>query len=282
MPRNITIAALQASFTDDMGANIDRIASLIRAAAARGAQVVLAPELFQGPYFCKTQTTSHFAHAYAAEHHPVIVNLAPLAKELGVVLPLSIFEKAGPEYYNSVVVVDADGDILGTYRKTHIPDGPGYAEKFYFKPGNAGFKVWNTAFAKIGIGICWDQWFPEVARAMMLKGAELLLYPTAIGSEPEAPEIDTAKRWRGAMTGHAISNVVPVIAANRVGDEDGQVFYGTSFMANEAGEIVAELDRMETGFILSTFDLDVIAEQRAGWGFFRDRRPDLYGLLADG
>ena len=279
MAREICVAALQAAFGENMEANIASVGALTRKAAAQGADVVLAPELFQGPYFCKTEDAAHFARAYPADAHPVVEALAPLARELGVVMPLSIFEKAGPEYYNAVVVVDADGATLGVYRKSHIPDGPGYEEKFYFRPGDTGFKVWDTQKGRIGVGICWDQWFPEAARAMMLQGAELLLYPTAIGSEPENPALDTASRWRGAMLGHAISNVAPVIAANRIGDEEGQVFYGTSFIANEAGEVVADLGRAEEGVVAARFDLDAIAETRAGWGFFRDRRPDLYGRL---
>ena len=196
-----------------------------------------------------------------------------------MVIPVSIFEKKGPEYFNSVVLVDADGALLGVYRKSHIPDGPGYQEKFYFRPGDTGFRVWNTMKGRVGVGICWDQWFPEAARAMALLGADILLYPTAIGAEPQDASLDTAARWRRAMQGHAVSNVIPVIAANRVGDEDGQVFYGTSFIANEVGDIVAELNREEEGVISAVFDLDQIDRERAAWGFFRDRRPDLYDDL---
>ena len=205
--------------------------------------------------------------------------LAPLAAELQVVLPLSIFEKAGQEYYNSLVMVDADGAALGVYRKSHIPDGPGYEEKFYFRPGDTGFMTWGTRFGRIGVGVCWDQWFPEAARAMTLKGAEILLYPTAIGSEPENPGLDTQTRWRRAMIGHAVSNVIPVAAANRIGDEEGQVFYGSSFICDEGGDYLAELGRTEEGFIAASVDLDHVAERRASWGFFRDRRPELYGPL---
>ena len=228
MARPLRIAVLQAAFGEDMAANIDKVAGLVRAAAQDGADVILPPELFQGPYFCKTEDTRWFAHAYPYREHPAILTLAPLAGELGVVLPLSIFERAGQEYYNSLVMVDADGSAAGVYRKSHIPDGPGYEEKFYFRPGDTGFRVWETRAGRIGIGICWDQWFPEAARAMMLKGAEALLYPTAIGSEPENPALDTQRRWRRAMIGHAVSNIVPVAAANRIGDEEGQVFYGSS------------------------------------------------------
>lgn len=279
MARPLTIAVIQTAFGADMDDNITRIATFIRAAAKDGAQVILAPELLQGPYFCKTEETRWFASAHPYQEHPVVTALAPLANELGVVLPLSIFERAGQEYYNSLVMVDADGSILGLYRKSHIPDGPGYEEKFYFRPGDTGFKVWETQFGRIGVGVCWDQWFPEAARAMTLMGAEALLYPTAIGSEPENPNLDTQSRWRRAMTGHAVSNVIPVAAANRIGDEDGQVFYGSSFICDQGGDALADMTRTEEGFAAATVDLDAINEERAGWGFFRDRRPDLYGPL---
>lgn len=280
MARSVRIAVLQAAFGEDMAANIARVETLARDAAKDGAQIILPPELFQGPYFCKTEETRHFANAYPWREHPAVRTLAPLAGELGVVLPLSIFERNGQEYYNSLVVADADGDTLGVYRKSHIPDGPGYQEKFYFKPGDTGFKVWETKFARIGVGICWDQWFPESARMMMLMGAEVLFYPTAIGSEPHDPNLDTQARWRRAMVGHAVSNVVPVAAANRVGNEDGQIFYGSSFICDDGGEFIADMSRDEEGYAAATLDLDEIAERRAGWGFFRDRRPDLYGRLA--
>ena len=280
MPRPLRIAVLQAAFGEDMSANIKTVERLVRGAAKEGAEVVLPPELFQGPYFCKREETRWFTTAYPYKDHPVLRALGSLAGELGVVLPLSIFEKAGQEYFNSVVMVDADGAALGVYRKSHIPDGPGYEEKFYFKPGDTGFRTWATRHGRIGVGICWDQWFPEAARVMMLQGAEILLYPTAIGSEPENPALDTCSRWRRAMLGHAVSNVVPVAAANRIGDEDGQIFYGSSFIADEGGDLLAELGRDEAGFAAATVDLDRLAELRAGWGFFRDRRPDLYGALA--
>ncbi len=282
MARTLRIAVLQAAFGDDMAANIAKVEALTRAAAKGGAQVILPPELFQGPYFCKTEDTAHFTGAYPYKEHPVVTALASLAAELGVVLPISIFERDGQEYYNSLVTVDADGAILGLYRKSHIPDGPGYEEKFYFRPGDTGFKIWDTKFGRIGVGICWDQWFPEAARAMMLMGAEVLLYPTAIGSEPENPSLDTQARWRRAMTGHAVSNVVAVAAANRIGDEGGQVFYGSSFIVDDGGDVLADLSREEEGFAIATIDLDHLAERRASWGFFRDRRPDLYGRLAGG
>ncbi|MCI4646351.1 MAG: N-carbamoylputrescine amidase [Hyphomonadaceae bacterium] len=260
---------------------LEEACTLVRQAAGQGGQVILLPELFLGPYFCRSQEEHFFDLAAPAEGHPAVARLSGLAAELGVVLPVSIFERDGPHYYNSVVVLDADGAVLGTYRKSHIPDGPGYQEKYYFRPGGGGFKVWSTRFGRIGVGICWDQWFPEAARAMALMGAEILLYPTAIGAEPQDASLDTAARWRRAMLGHAVSNTLPVVAANRVGDEGGQVFYGTSFIADQAGEVVADLGRTETGVITVSFDLDEIRTERAAWGFFRDRRPELYGALTD-
>lgn len=276
MADSLTLGAIQASFGEDMNINIDRIASLIRQAAGAGAQVILPPELFCGPYFCKRQEEHHFADAYAWQDHPAVKKLSPLAAELEVVIPVSIFERDGPHYYNSIVMLDTDGSALGVYRKSHIPDGPGYQEKFYFRPGDTGFKVWATAHGKIGVGICWDQWFPEAARAMALQGADVLLYPTAIGAEPQDAGLDTAARWRRAMLGHAVSNVIPVVAANRVGNEDGQVFYGTSFIADHSGEILSDMDRKQEGVITASVDLKAIERDRAAWGFFRDRRPDLY------
>ena len=219
MARTITVAAIQASFGADMGANIAKVEKLTRAAAARGAQVVLPPELFQGPYFCTSQEEHWFATAYPAATHPCVIALQPVAKELGVAIPVSIFERDGPHYYNSVVMLDADGAQLGVYRKSHIPDGPGYQEKYYFRPGDTGFKVWQTRFGRVGVGICWDQWFPESARAMALLGADVLFYPTAIGSEPHDQSLDTREPWRRAMQGHAVSNAIPVVAANRIGAE---------------------------------------------------------------
>jgi N-carbamoylputrescine amidase len=280
MTRTLSVAALQMSFIKgDMEANIARVSERVREAAATGADIILPSELFSDHYFCKTQEEHVFATAYPWSEHPAVTAMADLARELSVVIPVSIFEKDGPEYYNSVVMVDGDGSLLGVYRKSHIPDGPGYQEKFYFRPGNTGFRVWNTQKGKIGVGICWDQWFPEAARAMALMGADVLLYPTAIGAEPQDDSLDTATRWRRAMQGHAVSNVIPVIAANRVGDEDGQVFYGTSFIADHVGEIVSELNRTEEGVITAKFNLDEIEQDRAAWGFFRDRRADLYGVL---
>jgi N-carbamoylputrescine amidase len=279
-PHTVTVAALQMSMRREVGPNVDRVEALVREAAAAGAQVVLPSELFESHYFCKTQEEEHFSLARPVKDHPTLARMSRLAAELGVVLPISFFEHAGQAYYNSLVVFDADGTDLGLYRKSHIPDGPGYQEKFYFAPGDTGFKVWKTRYATLGVGICWDQWYPECARAMVLQGADLLLYPTAIGSEPHDPELDTREAWQLAMRGHSVSNVVPVIAANRVGQEDNQHFYGHSFIAAPLGRMVAELPEAQEGFVLHTFDLDRIRRQRAAWGFFRDRRPELYGSLA--
>ncbi len=280
----IHIAALQSGFTDDVADNVARIEQLAREAVADGAQIILPPELFEGHYFPREQRDEHFARARPMDGHPTIARFRELAAELGVVMPVSFFERAGQAHYNSVAMIDADGRLLGVYRKSHIPDGPGYQEKYYFRPGDTGFATWNTIHGAIGVGICWDQWFPECARAMALKGADILLYPTAIGSEPEAPDLDTKRMWRRAMVGHAVSNMVAVVAANRVGTENGQTFYGSSFVADHTGEIVAELDREEQGVATAVLDLDVIRRDRAGFGLFRDRRPDLYGALttADG
>ena len=275
MSDSLKIAVLQAAFGADMAANIKTVAELIEDAAAGGATIILPPELFQGPYFCKTQDEAWFAEAFPALAHPCVTALAPLSERLDVAIPVSIFEKDGPEYYNSLVMLDG-GEPLGVYRKSHIPDGPGYQEKYYFRPGDTGFKVWDTKHGRVGVGICWDQWFPEAARAMALKGADVLLYPTAIGSEPHDDSLDTAARWRRVMQGHAVANVMPIAAANRIGDEDGQLFYGTSFIADHAGEIVAELGREETGVITAEFDRSFLTRHRAAWGFFRDRRPEFY------
>ena len=283
MARTLSVAALQASFGEDMAANIARVAELVREAAAKGAQVILPPELFQGPYFCVTQEERWFKTAYPWREHPCVTALSPLAAELGVAIPVSIFERDGPHYYNSLVMLDADGTPLGVYRKSHIPDGPGYQEKYYFRPGDTGFKVWPTRFGRIGVGVCWDQWYPEAARAMTLMGAEALFYPTAIGSEPHDASLDTKDPWRRAMQGHAVSNVIPVVAANRTGFEPGaaggQNYYGSSFIADHRGDLVAELGREDEGAIVASFDLDFLATHRAAWGLFRDRRTDLYEAL---
>ena len=279
--RMISVAALQASFGNDMTANIAKIELLTREAAKRGAEVVLPPELFQGIYFPTRQDPKWFATAYPVSEHPCVLALAKLAKELGIVIPISFFEKDGPRYYNSVAIADPDGAILGIYRKSHIPDGPGYQEKYYFRPGDTGFKSWTTKHGRIGAGICWDQWYPEAARAMVLQGAEVLLYPTAIGSEPYDANLDTHERWQRVMQGHAVANAVPVVAANRIGleENDGttQAYYGHSFIADHTGEIVASFGESEEGALVHQFDLAEIEAYRAEWGFFRDRRPDLYG-----
>jgi N-carbamoylputrescine amidase len=278
--RTITVAGIQTAYGPDMADNIARTEAFVRDAAAKGAQVILPSELFQGIYFCTRQDPKWFETAYPAASHPCVVAMRKLAKTLKVVIPVSIFEKDGPRYYNSVVIVDADGEPLGVYRKSHIPDGPGYQEKYYFRPGDTGFKVWKTRAGTIGVGICWDQWYPECARAMMLAGAEILFYPTAIGSEPYDTSLDTHLQWQRAMQGHAVSNAVPIVAANRIGleDNDGarQKFYGHSFIADHRGELVESFGATDEGVLVHTFDLDLIESYRADWGFFRDRRPDLY------
>lgn len=283
MPRTISVAAIQTSYGADMQANIDKTIDLIRQAASRGAQVILPSELFQGPYFCVSQEEHWFATAHPWREHPAVVQLQPVAKDLGVAIPVSIFEREGHHYFNSLVMIDADGEALGIYRKSHIPDGPGYQEKYYFRPGDTGFKVWNTRFGRIGVGICWDQWYPESARAMALLGADILMYPTAIGSEPQDESLDTALPWQRAMQGHAVSNVTPVVAANRIGHETvtevGQTFYGHSFIADHRGDLVEQM-KDEEGVLVHTFDLDFLDQYRAAWGFFRDRRPELYASLA--
>jgi N-carbamoylputrescine amidase len=278
--RIITAAAIQASFGHDMKTNIAKVEGLAREAARQGAQVVLPPELFQGIYFPTHQDPKWFETAYPVAEHPCVLALAKLAKALKLVIPISFFEKDGPRYYNSVAVADADGTILGVYRKSHIPDGPGYLEKYYFRPGDTGFKAWQTKHGTIGVGICWDQWYPEAARAMVLAGAEILFYPTAIGSEPQDPSLDTHLQWQRAMQGHAVANAVPIVAANRIGleDNDGvrQSYYGHSFIADHKGELVASFGDRDQGVLVHSFDLAEIARYRADWGFFRDRRTDLY------
>ncbi len=276
----MTVAALQLGFTDNMEADIAAVADLVRQAAARGAKVILPPELFQGYYFCRHEHERFFTRAYPTATHPAVVAMQALAAELKVYIPTSYFEADGQHYYNSLAMIDDEGRIMGTYRKSHIPDGPGYEEKFYFRPGNTGFKVWSTPYGTVGVGICWDQWYPETARAMMLLGADILLYPTAIGSEPQEPDLDTQRMWQRAMIGHAVSNVVPVIASNRTGVEEGQRFYGTSFMVDERGDMVEEFGRDDVGVLVHRFDLAQARERRAAFGFFRDRRPELYARLA--
>jgi N-carbamoylputrescine amidase len=281
MERHLTVAAIQMAFTRDVADNHDRAAHWVREAAAGGAQVILLPELFSNWYFCQWETAEWFDHAYPVDQSPAVRCAQELARELQVCLPTSFFERDGPLYYNSLAWVDARGEVAGVYRKSHIPDGPGYEEKFYFRPGNTGFRVWDgPAQTRVGVGICWDQWFPETARALMLQGAELLFYPTAIGSEPQNPSLETKDLWQRAMIGHAVSNVVPVIAANRMGEENGQTYYGHTFISDHRGNRVAELGAGEEGWIKASFDLGQIARDRAEFGFFRDRRPELYGALS--
>ncbi len=282
--RTIQLAVLQCELGDDAPRNIARVEALCREAAARGAQLIVPPELFEGAYFPREERESEFARARPVGSHPTLQRFSELARALGVAIPVSFFERAGQAYYNSVAFIDADGRSLGVYRKSHIPDGPGYEEKFYFRPGDTGFRVFESRFGRVGVGICWDQWFPECARAMALMGAEVLVYPTAIGSEPEAPDVDSRDPWRRVMIGHAVANAIPVAAANRIGDEEGQLFYGSSFVADARGELLAELSRTESGFAMTRLSLDSAAEYRAAWGFFRDRRPELYDVLrtADG
>ena len=281
----VTVAALQTALTDDVATNVARVTELVRQAASRGAQIVLPSELFEGHYFCRSQHEADFARAHPAEDHPTLRHFQALAAEVGVVIPVSFFERSGPEHYNSIAVFDADGRDLGVYRKTHIPDGPGYQEKFFFKPGNTGFRAFRTRFGTIGVAICWDQWFPEAARAMTLAGADVLFYPTAIGSEPEEPELDSRDSWQRVMVGHAVANAVAVVAANRIGREgDGPgaiTFYGSSFVCDARGEKLAELGRDEPGVAMAKLDLAHLRRVRASMGFFRDRRPELYGTLVE-
>ncbi len=276
----LRLAVVQMSCSDVLEDNLAKAEGFVREAAAAGANVVLLQELFENLYFPQLEREELFAIAHPVASHPFLDRFAALAAELGVVLPISFFEKAGQAYFNSLAMIDADGRGLGVYRKSHIPDGPGYEEKYYFNPGDSGFKTWRTRYGSIGVGICWDQWFPEAARAMALKGADLLLYPTAIGSEPqEAGGLDTKDMWQRAMIGHAVSNSVYLAAANRVGREGDATFYGHSFIADMTGSFLAEADRTGEGVIYADLDLAAARRFRAGFGFFRDRRPDLYGSL---
>ena len=283
----ITVAALQLALgSADEQENIAAVSALVEQAAGKGAQIVLPPELFSSPYFCKIEDDALFATARPVGEHSSVKAMRDLARRLKVAIPTSFFERDGHHYYNTLAMIDADGEIMGTYRKSHIPDGPGYEEKFYFRPGNDGFKTWDVFGTRIGVGICWDQWYPEAARVMALNGAEMLLYPTAIGSEPKDPEMDTSRLWRRAMIGHAVSNCMPVIAANRIGHEnecggDGQHFYGHSFISDEWGDLIESFGAEETGALVATLDLQAAAKHRASWGFFRDRRPQLYGRICE-
>ena len=290
--RNVRVGAVQMSMTDNVQDNIQKADKLVRSAAKDGCNIILLPELFENLYFCQERNYSYYSLAHETEDNEAVKHFSALAKELGVVLPISFYEKHINSIYNSIAIIDADGTLLGIYRKSHIPDDHFYQEKFYFTPGNTGFKVWNTKFGKIGVGICWDQWFPETARCMTLMGAELLFFPTAIGSEPIL-ELDSMPHWRRCMQGHSAANIVPVIAANRVGteivkpDEDNNnqssalTFYGSSFITNETGELLESADRESECIVTAELELDSIQEMRFSWGLFRDRRPELYTPITD-
>ena len=277
------VAALQMAMSPEVASNVATAERLVRAAAASGANVILIPELFEGHYFCKDQHADELQRAQPIDGHPTVTYFAQIARELNVVLPLSIFERANNAYFNTVVIVDADGTTLGIYRKSHIPDGPGYSEKFYFAPGDTGFRVWPTRFGVVGVGICWDQWFPESARSMALLGADVILYPTAIGSEPQNPSWDSSGHWQRAMQGHAAANIVPIVAANRTGREIGRptevTFYGSSFITDATGAKVAEAGRDDERVLIADIDIEANRAMRAAWGLFRDRRPELYGAI---
>lgn len=281
--RLVKVAATQMSCTDQIEDNIKKAEQLVRQAASLGAQIILIQELFETLYFCQKEKPEYYSYATEVEENKAIRHFKEIAKELRVVLPISFYEKKNNARYNSLAVIDADGEVLGVYRKSHIPDGPGYEEKYYFNPGDTGFKVWNTKYGKIGVGVCWDQWYPEAARCMVLMGAEILFYPTAIGSEPESPEVDSKDHWQRCMIGHSACNLVPVVASNRIGSEriDTSLikFYGSSFITNATGEKVAEAGRTEEAVLVAEFDLDATMEQRIEWGIFRDRRPELYKAI---
>lgn len=283
--RQLIAAAVQISCTDEVDANLDKLEHHIREASRRGAQLVVLQELFEGVYFCMDEDKRHNVRARPLAGHPTVARMAALARETGVVLPISLFERDGSSLFNTLVMIDADGRVLGHYRKSHIPNSPGYSEKLYFTDGDTGFRVFETAAGKIGAGVCWDQWFPEAARAMVLRGAEVLIYPTAIGSEPSYPGWDSRDHWQRVMQGHAGANLTPVIAANRIGVEKGEtsevVFYGSSFITDHTGAKLAEADRVSDTVITAALDLDEIAAARRSWGVFRDRRPDLYGALLE-
>ncbi len=278
----VKVAGIQMQMSENRAANIDKAEEKVREAAANGAQIILLPELFEGYYFCKDMDKQYFEWARPLANNPIIGRFSALAKELKVVLPISYFEEDNGEYYNSLVMIDADGTVMENYRKTHIPDGPGYEEKFYFKPGNSGFKVWKTAYANVGVGICWDQWFPETARSLTLLGADMIFYPTAIGSEPEIG-VDSAAHWQRVQMGHSAANIIPVIAANRIGEEVGEscslTFYGSSFITDHTGEKVAEASRDAEEILYNTIDPVAIREHRHYWGLIRDRRPECYGEI---
>ncbi|HEY5808468.1 MAG TPA: N-carbamoylputrescine amidase [Povalibacter sp.] len=279
----VTVAATQFACTDNREQNLANAERMIRTAAGQGANIILIQELFETPYFCKDHDQRYFSVARTIEESPAVERFRELARELNVVLPASVYERDGNAFYNSVAIIDADGSVLGTYRKAHIPESPGYHEKFYFSPGDTGFKVWKTRFGTIGVAICWDQWFPESARAMALLGAEILFYPTAIGAEPQDPTIDSRDHWQRAMQGHAASNIMPLVASNRIGTEKGERwmvnYYGSSFITDQTGGILKQADRSSEAVLTASFDLDAIREYRQAWGVFRDRRPELYGPI---
>ena len=286
----VTVATIQMKMSGDPAENRSHAEALVREAAARGAQIVLLPELFERPYFCQERRYDYLDFALPVSENPAVLRMQIVAKELGVVLPVSFFERDTNRLYNSVAMIDADGSLLGVYRKTHIPDDHCYQEKFYFSPGDTGFRVFETRFGRVGVGICWDQWFPEAARAMALLGADLLLYPTAIGSEPILG-VDSMPHWRRTMQGHAAANILPVAAANRIGEErvlpcgengnqsSALVFYGLSFLTDETGDVLAEADREGEGILTASYDFDRIRKDRLNWGLFRDRRPECYTAL---
>lgn len=282
--RKVKVAATQMSCSGDIDENIRKAEVLVREAAAQGAQIILLQELFETPYFCQKEKSDYYAYATELEQNKAVNHFKAIAKELAVVLPISFYEKKNYARYNSLAVIDADGTVMGKYRKSHIPDGPGYEEKFYFNPGDTGFKVWNTRYAKIGVGVCWDQWYPEAARVMSLMGAEILFYPTAIGSEPQDGSIDSKDHWQTCMLGHAAANLIPVVASNRIGEESDEEssinFYGSSFIAGPQGNKVVEAGRDEQAVLVSEFDLDALEVGRIEWGIFRDRRPELYKMIA--
>ncbi|QSF45433.1 N-carbamoylputrescine amidase [Paenibacillus tianjinensis] len=282
--RKLKVAATQMSCSGDIDENIRKAEVLVREAASQGAQIILLQELFETPYFCQKEKSDYYAYATELEHNKAVNHFKAIAKELQVVLPISFYEKKNYARYNSLAVIDADGTVMGKYRKSHIPDGPGYEEKFYFNPGDTGFKVWNTRYAKIGVGVCWDQWYPEAARVMSLMGAEILFYPTAIGSEPQDGSIDSKDHWQTCMLGHAAANLIPVVASNRIGeetDEESSInFYGSSFIAGPQGNKIVEAGRDEQAVLVSEFDLDALEVGRIEWGIFRDRRPELYRMIA--
>jgi N-carbamoylputrescine amidase len=280
---DVVVAATQMACGWDRSENIRTAERLVREAKGKGAQIVLLQELFETPYFCQDQKQELFGLAAPADENPAVLHFQELAAELELVLPISFFERANNAHYNSIAILDADGKRLGIYRKSHIPDGPGYREKFYFNPGDTGFKTWKTRYGRIGVGICWDQWFPEAARAMALKGAEILFYPTAIGSEPQDAGIDSKEHWQTVMRGHAGANLMPLVSSNRIGREsmtDSEItFYGSSFIAGQQGQLLAEAPRDREAVITAKLDLEMIRAQRASWGLFRDRRPELYEPL---